>query len=243
MRWPWLGAALLLASVQPAGAGPLGPCGPDIGEVPCLVSATVAVGDQIIELSADSRIRTDTFELDVLRLVVDSDPFVDYGFSFKNLLATDVTFAIFVTTPYAGGPYTIGASTHAGAVTDAPPTGGSADGVVTIAPNNAAAIHLPDVDGSVFGPIAGECSPSGLPGFSADCGLGNLFGIPIATAASGLLNVTLQASVSAGDRYVFSGLAEITRGEEGPVVPEPATGVLCGLGIAAVAWRRYRSSK
>lgn len=168
---------------------------------------------------------------------VNPDPFIQYGFSFQNLGATDLSFLVLLSTPYVGGPYSVAKSSHSGSVTD----GNGllpANGAVTVTPG-VGGVHQPSVDGTPFGAITGGCSVSAAPEDSFPCGLGNINGISIATLTNGTLSVLLQATVSPGDIYTFNGLASITN-IPGDEVPEPATAGLAFAALGAVIVARKR---
>lgn len=170
---------------------------------------------------------------------VNTDPWIDYGFAFKNLSNADISFTILLYNPYVGGPYDIATSSHSGSVTNSAGVG-MPDTSVTVTPPSGGNIHQPNINGVPFAGIEGGCALTGLPlGNSGYCGLGNINGASIMATPGQTLGLTLSATVSPGDIYTFNGFVGITP-LSGDTVPEPATfGVAAAaFGLAALLRRR-----
>lgn len=171
-------------------------------------------------------------------IAVNTDPYFDYGLSFKNMTGGDLNISFLFTAPFLDGPWDRLQSSHSSSVTDGRSSKAALDGTITAKATDAAGlIHLPQVDGAtiVVGAISEGCAPTGPSGFSDGCaGFSNIVaGIP-ATAAAGTFGVKVALSLSAGDVYTANGRVELQ------VVPEPGTALLVGVGLllAGVSARR-----
>jgi hypothetical protein len=132
-----------------------------------------------------------------------------------------------ITTPYSGGPYTTLYTTGSGTITDTD-LNGSASALPT-----GDDIQVVKVNGNtVFIPGTQNpgCFASGTPGFSQPCGPPTAFQTDVtslANTSTGTLELDVAYQLSVGDSYNVSGSASLT--------PEPATGVLLGAGLLAIA--------
>jgi len=166
---------------------------------------------------------------------VNPDPFIDYGFTIKNLGAADLSFLFFLSTPYIGGPYSYLTSSHSGSATDSFGLATPINGMVAVTPQ-AGGIHQPFVDITPYGSIMGGCSYAAIaPGSSVPCGVGNEIGLPIISGITGSLTMILGGTLSAGDVYTFNGLVNISN-FPGDEVPEPGT---MGIGLLALGMGTY----
>ena len=157
------------------------------------------------------------------------DPFIDYGFSVKNLSAAAETFTFTFSVPFSDGPYNVLDSSHTSGVTDGRP---NPTGTVTVTPGSGFTfVHNPQVDG-VF--IAGSaistgCALTGTPGFSSSCQGGSFSTVTFGpTNAAGTLSVIVSFVVSPQDIYNASGQVSLS------AVPEPATGLALFAGMAVL---------
>lgn len=155
-----------------------------------------------------------------------SDPVIDFGMNFDGS-STDPVVTLTISTPYSGGPYKMLYTTGSGTITDtdlngsasALPTG---DDIQTVKVNGNTV--------SIPGTQNPGCSASGEPGFSSPCGPPTAFLTDVASLANtstGTLELDVSYQLSVGDSYNVSGSASLT--------PEPATGVLLGAGLVAIA--------
>jgi hypothetical protein len=155
------------------------------------------------------------------------DPFLDYGFSVKNVSLAAETFTFTFSVPFTDGPYNVLDSSHTSGVTDGRP---NATGTVTITPGGGFSfVHNPQVDGVLIAgsAISTGCAPTGTPGFSTSCQGGSFSTVTFGpTGAAGTLGVIVSFVVSPGDIYNASGQVSLS------AVPEPGTGLALFAGMA-----------
>jgi hypothetical protein len=70
--------------------------------------------------------------------------------------------------------------------------------------------------------------------------MGTCFGdaistVPVASGVAGMFGTRMSFILSPGDQYAATGRVELVNA----VVPEPATGLLIGVGLMAALRRRY----
>ncbi len=157
------------------------------------------------------------------------DPFLDYGFSVKNLSLAAQTFTFTFSVPFSDGPYNVLDSSHTSGVTDGRP---NPTGTVTITPGSGFTfIHNPQVDGAFVtgSEISTGCALTGTPGFSTSCQGGSFSSVTFGpTGAAGTLSVIVSFVVSPQDIYNASGQVSLSA----VAVPEPGTALALGAGMA-----------
>jgi hypothetical protein len=162
-------------------------------------------------------------------IAVNTDPFIDYGISVKNMTGGDLNITFLISAPFLDGPWDRLQSSHSSSVTDGRSSKAALDGAITVKATDASGlIHVPQVDGAslVVGAISEGCSPTGAVGFSDGCaGFSNIVADIPATAATGVLGVKVAFSLTAGDIYTGNGRVDLQ------VVPEPGTALLVGVGL------------
>lgn len=167
-----------------------------------------------------------TLDVENFDIAGNADPFIDFGFSFRNTSNVVETFTVTITLPVI---VNWAASTAGGSIgvtlTDANFSGGA-----TFASDGTQPVYLAKIDGNPLhalmdepytlstavlgGSIVGNDS-FGLPGFTFPSG-------PLTSSMEVVLNFTL----SPGDRAVVTGTFA--------VIPEPGTGLVVGLGALAL---------
>ena len=166
-----------------------------------------------------------------------SDPVIDFGMNFSA--GSDPLVTLSISIPYVGGPYTTIYTTASGTITD---TGLLGSASALPAGSNPADIQTVLVNGSIVptgSPQNPGCNASGTPGFSQPCGFPTGMQNPaiFATSETGTLELDEVFQLSGGASYSISGSVSFT--------PEPATGILLGGGLLAIAAfaRRRRLSR
>jgi hypothetical protein len=166
-----------------------------------------------------------------------TDPVIDFGLNFSG--QSDPLVSLKISTPYVGGPYSTIYTTSSGTLTD---TGLNGTASALPAGSNPTDIQTVIVNGSMVptaSPQNPGCTASGPPGFSQPCGPPTGMQNPaiFATSSTGTLELDDVFLLSAGASYAISGSVNFT--------PEPATGVLLGGGLLAIAAfaRRRRQSQ
>ena len=172
-------------------------------------------------------------------IVVNEDPQITSTFTLTNISAVTQTFTMNVTLPIAAfGPTTVQGGYYGDAV----------NGTVYTDANNSGSVTLATVGGTPFyQALVNGILSQGLGSFTltADCGAGCIgdtsqesWGTPIPSApfgpASTNMRIRWNFSLTAGDSVSTKGFFQVEP------VPEPATLVLMGFGLAAIAGLRLR---
>ena len=169
-------------------------------------------------------------------IVINPDPQITSTFTLTNISAVTQTFVMNVTLPIAAlGPATVQGGYFGDALTGTTYTDSNASGNVTLATVGANPFYRALVNGissqdlgsfTVSAPVSGS-----LPQQS--------WGTPIPSAPFGPANTNIriswQFSLTAGDSVSTKGFFQVEQ------APEPATAVLIGLGLAALAVVRRRA--
>jgi hypothetical protein len=235
----------LFLLTQAAFSAVTGPC----GEVSCAPDISLMMGGTdlsgLLDVSSeDGKLYDISWSNGKASLfaTTNPDPFVDYGFSVKNLTASALDVHFIINSPYVGGPYNLLRSSHTGSVTDSSNGVVGTDAQVIIgAPDMF--VHTPVVDGTkLLGTNPGCIAPTG-PGGSDFCGTAGLQVIPILSNVAGIFGVDVHFTVSPGDIYTLNGRVELLQEQGGPVIPEPASMALLGSGLLTLAFVRYRRRK
>jgi hypothetical protein len=163
-------------------------------------------------------------------ITVNEDPQITSTFTLKNISAVTQTFVMNVTLPIGlFGPTTVQGGYFGDALTGTTYTDTDASGNVTLATVGATNFYRALVNGissQDLGTFTVSSATSGtLPQQS--------WGTPIPSAPGGPANTNMriswQFSLTAGDTVATRGFFQVEQ------VPEPATVVLMGLGLAAIA--------
>lgn len=180
------------------------------------------------------------WELSDWNITLDTDPFVSSAFGFKNTGAA-ATFTIIATLPIIPvGPSSLMGGSTGGSITDS-----NFDGLGGISTVAGTALFTGMIDGVLVSPTA-ELHPDPYSlGFIFPGQTVNIpalsFGLPGPTvpgpAAAVSIGIQNKFTLSSGDSISMTNFFVIE-----PVVPEPSTALLMGLGLTMLGvWRRDRS--
>jgi hypothetical protein len=155
-----------------------------------------------------------------------SDPVIDFGMNFSG--STDPVVTLMISTPYTGGPFSTITTAGSGILTDS-----DFSGSASALPQSGGDIELVKVNGvtvSTVSPLNPGCSVSGTPGFTQPaCGPATSQQTDGSFPGTGTLELDAAFILSAGDSYNLTGSTSFNS------TPEPATGVLLGAGLVAIA--------
>jgi hypothetical protein len=156
-----------------------------------------------------------------------SDPVIDFGMNFADG-STDPVVTLTISTPYTGGPFSTITTSGSGTLADS-----DFSGSASALPQSGGDIELVKVNGTTVSTVSPQnpgCSFSGTPGFTQPaCGSATSQQTDGSFPTTGTLELDVAFILSAGDSYNFTGSASFNS------TPEPATGVLLGAGLAAIA--------
>ena len=168
--------------------------------------------------------------------MVNPDPQITSTFTLKNITAVTQNFVMTVTLPIGlFGPTTVQGGYFGDGVTGTTYTDTSGNGNVTLATVGANPFYRALVNGIVSQDLGSFTVSAPVSGSLPQ----QAWGTPIPSAAegpaSGNIQIRWQFSLTAGDQVATKGFFQVEQ------APEPATVVLLGLGLAAVAGLRRRA--
>jgi hypothetical protein len=174
-------------------------------------------------------------------VVMDSDPYIGYGWSFTNSTASPLAFSMTFTEDYIDGPWDTLDSSHSSSVTD---SGKTPDDSVVVTPRAGGFIHTPHIDGVTIAAarIGTGCSvnPPGPGGGSDMCHPSSFLSVPVGpTPISGKFDVVLAVTLSAYDVYTGNGRVEL----RSSVPDEVSTAFLLLVAVGVMFVTRNRLSR
>ena len=166
--------------------------------------------------------------LQSLRVTADIDPFLDYSLTFINPLDHTIPVSLTILMPYAGGPYDLVILSHSSTVGDGLRDGGTLG--LDLQPHIANAL----LDFVTVTGLSTGCAiaPAAV---GQTCFSGPDSTVGVLSGPTGVFGVQVNFTLTAFDAYSASGRVTLTS------VPEPATLLLIGTGIAAIVRRRVAS--
>ena len=164
-----------------------------------------------------------------------ADVILDFNFAAANFTDAPQLFTFDFDLPFSDGPYDTLTTEFSTSATDL-----DQSGALTVTPADPSGFMLlPHIDGAdiLLAALGTGCAATGTGGLTTACDPLSTASVIVSTLSSGVLGATVAFMLSGGDSLSGAGMLTLSNAA---VVPEPASIVMLGLGLAAVAAGRRR---